>query len=66
MHLDVVTELDEGEREEFYRLKKVQGKKKRDIARRDAERAERLITGNEVATTKSANLLEQAEDDLLF
>jgi V-type H+-transporting ATPase subunit D len=57
--------LDEGEREEFYRLKKVQGKKKRDIARRDADRALRLATGNE-PTTKPTNLLEQAEDDLLF
>ena len=57
--------MDEGEREEFYRLKKVQGKKKRDIARRDAERAARIATGNEI-TTKPNNLLEQGEDDLLF
>lgn len=63
--IDVVTELDEGEREEFYRLKKVQGKKKRDMARRDADRAERLATGNETVT-KPNNLLDQGEDDLLF
>jgi len=63
----VISELDEGEREEFYRLKKVQGKKKRDIARRDTERAERFALGQQEAlASKPNNLLEQEEDDLLF
>jgi len=64
----VISELDEGEREEFYRLKKVQGKKKRDVARRDLERAERFAAGlQQVAAAKRPNnLLEQEEDDLLF
>jgi V-type H+-transporting ATPase subunit D len=63
----VISELDEGEREEFYRLKKVQGKKKRDVARRDAERAERIATGQQEAIAKRPqNLLEQDSDDLVF
>jgi len=35
----IIAELDEGDREEFYRLKKVQGKKKRDLAVKEAEKA---------------------------
>ena len=35
----IMSELDEMDREEFFRLKKVQGKKKRDAAAADAERA---------------------------
>jgi hypothetical protein len=34
---DINSELDELDREEFYRLKKVSGKKKRDVAAADAE-----------------------------
>jgi V-type H+-transporting ATPase subunit D len=35
--LDINSELDELDREEFYRLKKVSGKKQRDQAAADAE-----------------------------
>jgi len=35
----IMSELDEMDREEFFRLKKVQGKKKRDTAARDAAQA---------------------------
>jgi len=35
----VISELDEGDREEFFRLKKVQDKKKRDKEREAAEAA---------------------------
>ncbi len=59
----MISELDEGEREEFYRLKKVQAKKKRDIAKREADIAERLMVAPVKAQT---NLLEEKEDDLLF
>jgi len=62
----VISELDEGEREEFFRLKKVQGKKKRDAAKREADRADRIATGQEKVVSKPNNLLEQPEDDLLF
>jgi len=38
----IVSELDELEREEFYRLKKIQGKKKRVIAEKEKLRLERI------------------------
>lgn len=41
--IDINSELDELDREEFYRLKKVAGKKQRDTAAADAEmKAKRL------------------------
>jgi hypothetical protein len=45
----------------------VQGKKKRDIAARDLERAERLAANPKASKVeKVANLIEADDDDLLF
>ncbi|KZS89862.1 vacuolar ATP synthase subunit D [Sistotremastrum niveocremeum HHB9708] len=52
----ILSELDEMDREEFFRLKKVQGKKKR-----DAEAAAALLAGK--ATTEEAPVETVAEDD---
>eukprot|EP01118_Nematostelium_gracile_P006131 TRINITY_DN1963_c0_g1_i2.p1 TRINITY_DN1963_c0_g1~~TRINITY_DN1963_c0_g1_i2.p1 ORF type:complete len:263 (+),score=80.04 TRINITY_DN1963_c0_g1_i2:135-923(+) len=38
----IITELDEGDREEFFRLKKIQGKKKRDIKAKEVENAKNI------------------------
>jgi V-type H+-transporting ATPase subunit D len=64
-------ELDELEREEFFRLKKVQAKKKRDMdAKEEAEKAarEKGITTSSLAPAYEApSLLETVQDDdLLF
>mmetsp|Transcript_1994 Transcript_1994/g.3422 ORF Transcript_1994/g.3422 Transcript_1994/m.3422 type:complete len:255 (+) Transcript_1994:316-1080(+) len=64
-------ELDELEREEFFRLKKVQAKKKRDMdAKEEAEKAarEKGITASSLAPAYEApSLLETVQDDdLLF
>lgn len=57
----IIAELDESEREEFYRLKKVQGKKKRDIAQREADKAQYLLANP--VQTKVQNLVETEDDD---
>merc|ERR1712070_770191 len=59
----IVSELDELEREEFFRLKKVQAKKKEKL---DAEEAAAKKAGKD-PNVAPANLLSQAnDDDLLF
>lgn len=60
----IISELDELEREEFYRLKKIQDKKR--IARKKAEtrKAEMLAEG--IDTRDVANILEEEDNDLLF
>ncbi|EKM55362.1 uncharacterized protein PHACADRAFT_255940 [Phanerochaete carnosa HHB-10118-sp] len=73
------SELDEMDREEFFRLKKIQGKKKRDAGKADAER-EALEAGNreqqstgtvsqaeEVAGVgESSDLLGTKDEDIIF
>lgn len=60
----IISELDELEREEFYRLKKIQDKKR--IARKKAEdiKAELLARGIDVR--QQANILDEGDDDVLF
>ena len=66
----ITTELDEREREEFYRLKKIQEKKKESRARKEAETATRnepTKCRGEAPTKKSCSLLSSSVDeDLLF
>jgi len=74
----VLSELDEMDREEFFRLKKVQGKKKRDLAARDAaKQAEETEDGEAAKGDQSAqtvavddevsgDLLSSKDEDVIF
>lgn len=56
---DINSELDELDREEFYRLKKVAGKKQRDVAAADAERKAKKAAE---ATKSDQDNVEPADD----
>lgn len=63
----IITELDELEREEFYRLKKIQDKKR--IARQKAELAAEKL--KQMAIERGVdehppNMLDEGDEDLLF
>lgn len=63
----IISELDELEREEFYRLKKIQDKKK--IARKKAEKLkeEQKKAGLDLESANAANIFDDHHDeDLLF
>jgi len=63
----IISELDELEREEFYRLKKIQDKKRIARQKNDARKAllaaEGKLLENEYS---SANMLDEGDDDILF
>jgi len=69
----VLSELDEMDREEFFRLKKVQGKKKRDGAAREsaraAEEANNVTLGESEPTADDeggGDLLSSKDEDVIF
>jgi len=65
----IMSELDEMDREEFFRLKKVQGKKKRDTAAREAAREEDQPTAVDISLEEeghSADLLSSKDADVIF
>lgn len=57
----IVSELDELEREEFYRLKKIQGKKKGAIAEKEKMRQQYLEHMNEEDRLKDQQIQQQVE-----
>ncbi|XP_045480541.1 V-type proton ATPase subunit D [Harmonia axyridis] len=59
----IISELDELEREEFYRLKKIQDKKR--IARKKLEE-EKAALGIIEREMEAANLLDEGDEDILF
>jgi len=64
----VITELDEGEREEFYRLKKIQGVKKRAQELKKKEFLAKGVTEKELEAPVDilATSAQEEESDLLF
>ncbi|KAM9980583.1 hypothetical protein ACTFIY_002899 [Dictyostelium cf. discoideum] len=66
----IITELDESEREEFYRLKKVQGKKKKDLKLKEAQKEENSAnkTIMEPASVPKVRSLidDEPEEELLY
>ena len=63
LHKDINSELDELDREEFYRLKKVAGKKQRDTAAADAEMKAKKDAAASGEGEAPADILASAEDD---
>jgi len=68
---DINSELDELDREEFYRLKKVSGKKQRDQAAADAEivkqrKAQKAGSNKENEAEPKDVLGEHEDDDIIF
>jgi len=62
----IISELDELEREEFYRLKKVQDKKKKINKQKEDLAAERRAQGLDVGDGGGDIFMEEHDEDLLF
>ncbi|EDW43995.1 GM18874 [Drosophila sechellia] len=63
----IISELDELEREEFYRLKKIQDKKREARKASDKLRAEQRLLGQVAEAQEVQNILdEDGDEDLLF
>jgi len=63
----IISELDELEREEFYRLKKIQDKKREARKASDKKREEQRRLGQLAETKEAQNILdEDGDEDLLF
>jgi len=60
----IISELDEREREEFYRLKKIQEKKRQ--AREVKEKRAAELKAQGIYSDGPANLLDEEDEDLLF
>ncbi|CAH1100090.1 unnamed protein product [Psylliodes chrysocephalus] len=61
----IISELDELKREEFYRLKKIQDKKKIHKAKVEKEKQARIAAGI-VRESEAGNLLDEGDEDILF
>ncbi|KAF5302791.1 hypothetical protein FQA39_LY01971 [Lamprigera yunnana] len=61
----IISELDELEREEFYRLKKIQDKKRIARAKADSAKAA-LVAEGKLRNEHAANMLDEGDEDLLF
>lgn len=62
----IISELDEVEREEFYRLKKIQDKKKIIKAKAEKIKAELKAAGLLAEAQQAANMLDERDEDILF
>lgn len=62
----IISELDELEREEFYRLKKIQDKKKAIKSRIEKEKQALIDAGILKEKQYANNMLDDGEEDLLF
>ncbi|XP_055913937.1 V-type proton ATPase subunit D 1 [Eupeodes corollae] len=60
----IISELDELEREEFYRLKKIQDKKR--ISRKKADERKAALLEAGVDVRHQVNILDEGDDDVLF
>ncbi|RHZ82599.1 hypothetical protein Glove_108g64 [Diversispora epigaea] len=62
----IMSELDEQDREEFFRLKKVQGKKKKEQQVNEEEREATKNEDIEYEAAESMDLLENIDEDIIF